>query len=101
MFGCLAQLAQEGGKGLFRSCLPGRTRLQCPATYNRQRSVLCSWALAQRTGRALDLAYSALVHQLGLTQRFFGKGFGELEVGVEGALVAAQNFVYSRAVEQE
>jgi hypothetical protein len=36
--------------------------------------------LASTTGRVVDLAYSALVHQLGITQRFFPEGFGELEV---------------------
>eukprot|EP00887_Chlorella_sp_A99_P005866 scaffold1.g5866.t1 len=36
------------------------------------------FTLAERTGRIVDLAYSALVHQLGLTQAFFQKGFGEL-----------------------
>ena len=36
--------------------------------------------LAARGGRAVDLLYSALVHQLGLTQRFFPRGFGELSV---------------------
>lgn len=31
------------------------------------------FSLAQRTGRVVDLAYSALVHQLGITDRFFPK----------------------------
>jgi hypothetical protein len=36
--------------------------------------------LSASTGRAVDIAYAALVHQLGLTQRFFPQGFGNLEV---------------------
>lgn len=51
-------------------------------------------ALANKTGRAVDLAYTALVHQLGLTQRFFGKGFGQLEVSM--GWVAGRH--YARAV---
>lgn len=33
-----------------------------------------------RSGRIVDLAYAALVHQLGITQRFFPKGFGSLDL---------------------
>ncbi|KAL4424597.1 hypothetical protein ABPG77_009181 [Micractinium sp. CCAP 211/92] len=33
-----------------------------------------------RSGRIVDLAYAAIVHQLGLTQRFFPQGFGRLDL---------------------
>ncbi|KAL4421274.1 hypothetical protein ABPG75_010565 [Micractinium tetrahymenae] len=33
-----------------------------------------------RSGRIVDLAYAAVVHQLGLTQRFFPQGFGRLDL---------------------
>ncbi|KAI3423963.1 hypothetical protein D9Q98_009797 [Chlorella vulgaris] len=33
-----------------------------------------------RGGRLVDLAYAALVHQLGITQRFFPQGFGRLDL---------------------
>jgi hypothetical protein len=37
--------------------------------------------LAESTGRAVDLAYASIVHQLGITQRFFAEGgFGDLRV---------------------
>lgn len=37
--------------------------------------------LAETTGRSLDIAYTAIVHQLGITQRFFQQGgFGDLNV---------------------
>lgn len=37
--------------------------------------------LAEYTGRAVDTGYAALVHQLGITQRFFQEGgFGDLSV---------------------
>lgn len=49
------------------------------------------YALAQKTGRVVDLAYSSLVHQLGLTQRFFKEGFGQLEVS-ELMLLAGNDY---------
>lgn len=37
--------------------------------------------LAESTGRAVDLAYASIVHQLGITQRFFQEGgFGDLSL---------------------
>lgn len=37
--------------------------------------------IAETTGRSLDIAYTAIVHQLGITQRFFQQGgFGDLNV---------------------
>ena len=37
--------------------------------------------LAESTGRAVDTLYASIVHQLGLTQRFFQEGgFGDLRV---------------------
>ena len=37
--------------------------------------------LAETTGRTVDIAYAAIVHQLGITQRFFQEGgFGDLNV---------------------
>lgn len=37
--------------------------------------------LAETTGRAVDLAYASIVHQLGITQRFFQQGgFGDLSL---------------------
>ncbi|EFN50663.1 hypothetical protein CHLNCDRAFT_59467, partial [Chlorella variabilis] len=33
-----------------------------------------------RSGRIVDLAYAALVHQLGIIPRFFPKGFGSLDL---------------------
>ena len=37
--------------------------------------------LAESTGRAVDLAYASIVHQLGITHRFFQEGgFGDLRV---------------------
>jgi len=37
--------------------------------------------LAESTGRTVDLAYASIVHQLGITQRFFAEGgFGDLRV---------------------
>lgn len=35
--------------------------------------------LVRSTGHVIDLAYAAVVHQLGLSPRFFPQGFGELE----------------------
>jgi pimeloyl-ACP methyl ester carboxylesterase len=37
--------------------------------------------LAESTGRAVDIAYASIVHQLGITQQFFAEGgFGDLRV---------------------
>ncbi|KAG7672311.1 hypothetical protein Ndes2526B_g06694 [Nannochloris sp. 'desiccata'] len=37
--------------------------------------------LAESTGRAVDLAYASIIHQLGITPRFFAEGgFGDLRI---------------------
>ncbi|KAL6779033.1 hypothetical protein ACKKBF_B19070 [Auxenochlorella protothecoides x Auxenochlorella symbiontica] len=38
------------------------------------------YSIAERTGKLVDLTYSSLVHQLGLTPPFFKEGLGQLDV---------------------
>ena len=54
--------------------------MAAPAGYSTlERAIL--HRLAESTGRAVDIAYASIVHQLGITQRFFAEGgFGDLRV---------------------
>lgn len=52
------------------------------------------YTLAERTGRIVDITYSSLVHQLGLTPPFFKEGLGELDVvDFHKDLVALRNWL--------